>query len=346
MKLPNSYGSVYKLSGKRRKPFVARKTIGWKDNGQPIYQYIGYYEKRADALEALANYNKDPYDIVNGKMTFAELYEKWSAVHFENISKSNINGTKAAYKLCATIQKMNIHEIKLSHLQYVVDNSGKNYPTLRKVKVMLGLMYDFAVKNEILKKDKRDMISYIDISKAGNPNALDRKPFTKPEIKKLWDAVNENEIFQIPLILIYTGLRIGEFFNIKKEDVHLNERYFVVTASKTDAGLREVPIAEKIVPFFENWLSKEGKYAFPNSKGNKHTDRAFRDGWWMPMMKELEMENHRPHDARHTCVSLLTEAGVDERIIKKIVGHKGEGVTQQVYTHIDMPYKLEAINMI
>ena len=55
---------------------------------------------------------------------------------------------------------------------------------------------------------------------------------------------------------------------------------------------------------------------------------------------------HRPHDTRHTCVSLLTKEGVDERIIKKIVGHAGKGVTQQVYTHMDMEQLLEAINKI
>ena len=45
-------------------------------------------------------------------------------------------------------------------------------------------------------------------------------------------------------------------------------------------------------------------------------------------------------------MSLLTEAGVDERIIQQIVGHKGQNVTQVVYTHIDLPNKLEAINKI
>ena len=29
MKLPNGYGSVVKMSGKRRKPYMVRKTIGW-----------------------------------------------------------------------------------------------------------------------------------------------------------------------------------------------------------------------------------------------------------------------------------------------------------------------------
>ena len=29
MKLPNGYGSVVKLSGKRRKPYMVRKTVGY-----------------------------------------------------------------------------------------------------------------------------------------------------------------------------------------------------------------------------------------------------------------------------------------------------------------------------
>lgn len=55
---------------------------------------------------------------------------------------------------------------------------------------------------------------------------------------------------------------------------------------------------------------------------------------------------HRPHDTRHTCISLLTSAGVDERVIKKIVGHKGQGVTETVYTHFEIDKLLDAINKI
>ena len=68
--------------------------------------------------------------------------------------------------------------------------------------------------------------------------------------------------------------------------------------------------------------------------------------YWQPLLDELNLGSHRPHDTRHTCVSLLTTQGVDERIIKKIVGHKGQGVTETVYTHLELPVKLEAINKI
>ena len=55
---------------------------------------------------------------------------------------------------------------------------------------------------------------------------------------------------------------------------------------------------------------------------------------------------HRPHDTRHTCISLLASAGVDERVVKKIVGHKGQGVTQVVYTHFEIAELIDAINKI
>lgn len=64
-------------------------------------------------------------------------------------------------------------------------------------------------------------------------------------------------------------------------------------------------------------------------------------------MKEMGLTGeHKPHDTRHTCVSMLTQKGVDERLIKKIVGHAGKGVTEQVYTHIEMNQLLEVIDTI
>lgn len=62
-------------------------------------------------------------------------------------------------------------------------------------------------------------------------------------------------------------------------------------------------------------------------------------------MEELKMD-HRPHDTRHTCISLMAEKKTDERLIKKIVGHKGQGVKETVYTHLDISVLLEAINAI
>ena len=57
---------------------------------------------------------------------------------------------------------MRFVDVKLDHLQMIVDESGKNTPTLRKLKVMLGLMYKYAVIHEIIPKE-RNMVEYLNI---------------------------------------------------------------------------------------------------------------------------------------------------------------------------------------
>ena len=136
-RLPNGFGSVYKLSGNRRKPWAARKTVGWKDNGQPIYAFVGYYTTRTEALTALSDFNKDPYDLQTPNLTFEDVFERWSEQHFKKVSESNIKGYKASFRTCSALHKMKFVDIKLDHLQKVVYESGKNTPTLKKMKNML-----------------------------------------------------------------------------------------------------------------------------------------------------------------------------------------------------------------
>ena len=87
MKLANGVGTVYKLSGNRRNPYIVRKTVGWDidtETGKRKQQYItiGYAPTRAKGLEMLMDYNKNPYDIEASKITFAEVFERWSAEKF------------------------------------------------------------------------------------------------------------------------------------------------------------------------------------------------------------------------------------------------------------------------
>jgi len=76
MRLPNGYGSITKLSGNRRKPYIVRLTTGYDDEGRQLRKVLGYFATRKAALEALAAYSENPYDIDASKITFSQLYEK------------------------------------------------------------------------------------------------------------------------------------------------------------------------------------------------------------------------------------------------------------------------------
>ena len=352
MRLPNGYGNVAKLPGKRRKPYRVRKTIGWEidpDTGKVKQKFIniGYYSTKTEALAALAAYNQNPYDVEATKATFIEVYEKWSEQHFMKISESNIIGVRSAIKLCESIYSRKFIELKLSDYQYIFDNSGKNAPMLKKLRTVLNLMYDYAIKHELVPESKKNIISAIEI-KAGNPNKLEHIAFTRTEIDILWKHTDD-KLIQMMLMLIYGGYRISEFCGIEKDQVDIENQSVNILDSKTSNGIRVVPIADKVLQFYKNFMQEDGKYLVSNTKGNQINYENFYRRYWNPVIEALSKEGlgkHKVHDTRHTTITLLTEAQVDERFIAKIVGHSQKSLAQKVYSHVANDILLAEINKI
>ena len=321
MRLPNGYGSVVKLSGKRRNPYVVRKTAGWrydKDKDKQVQEYIiiGYAPTKADGLQMLAEYNKNPFDVSSAKITFQEIFEKWSASKFPSISDSNVKGYNASYKLCGTLYNKVFKEIKLADLQYVVDTCDKNYPTLRKLKVLFGQLYEYALKNDVCNKNYAE---FVDIAKYKdrNPNRRDRNKFDKYELERIW-AQQEDKYYQIVLMLIYSGVRISEMLDLLKSDVHLDEQFFDVIDSKTENGIRKVPIADKVLPFFKAWYNDtDSEYLLHTENGEQFKYRNYYDSYFVPLMENLGFDK-TTHCCRHTCISMLAEAHVEQTTIKRL----------------------------
>ena len=349
MKLPNGYGRVVKLSGKRRKPYMVRKTTGYridpvKEKKIAEYIIIGYARTKSEGLEMLADYNHNPYDTKAAKMTFSEVYEEWSKKKYPTVSESNVKGYTASYKACTLLYHRVFKDLKLADLQQVIDTCGKNYPTLKKVKILFNQLYGFALKNDICNKDYS---TYVDIAqyKDRNPNKHSRNKFPREEIDRIW-TMQDDKYYQIVLMLLYNGTRISEFLSLKKVNVHLDEQYFDVIDSKTENGIRKVPIADKLLPFYRNWYNScpECEYLLHTEDGNPFKYRNYFDSYWTPLMEQIGIQR-TPHCTRHTCISMLSEAGVQETVIKKIVGHSGAmTLTEKVYTHLDVRILIDAIN--
>lgn len=362
MRLPTSYGGVTKLSGNRRNPWRVRVTIGWDidektQKQKQIYKNLGCYPTRQKAMQALAQYHIDPCAFDENTITFAEVYEKWSVKKYEQISHSNENGYRAAYKLCEALYDMKFTDIKLSHLQSVVDKSGKAPPTLKKLKVLLSQMYQYATINDIITPDK-DKTEFIYIPQGEKSTKHYR--FTNKEIEALWRWAPGNEYVQVILMLIYSGVRPGELFNLKSARVNLDERYFTIDKGKTVNAARKVPIHRSTMPFFEHWMNKGTEYLVTNLSGDrfdfKDAHGVYVNSFFTPLLKDIgineyvnengEVKEHLPDDTRHTFTTMWKEKRLDEAIRRKIQGHSGKGIGEIVYTHFELQCMAEELNKL
>lgn len=348
MKLPNGYGTVYKLSGKRRNPYIARKTIGWNydektKKKKQICQTIGYFPTRAKALQALADYNQNPYDLEMSQATFAQIYELWANDAYKTGSESKERNYKSAYKRCEPIHNRKMIELKPAELQNLIDNTpDATYDKQNRIKKLLNQVYKFCIKRDYLRKNYAE-----DLEIRIKSNRDERQPFTSDEIKFLWNNVDQNEYIKTVLMLIYSGVRVNELLNLRKEDVNLSEQVFFVRKSKTESGIRTVPIADKVLPFWEHFISKtECDYVLTTTNGTPFSYTNYQKHYWQPLMEKLNLK-HTIHETRHTCISQLIQCGADMTIVKHIVGHKSiMNLTERVYTHIENKKLVETINLI
>ena len=203
MRNKNGYGTVVKLSGKRRKPFEVRVNTRMDERNYPVYDVVGRYSDRMEAQNALAAYNIDPYDIEHSKITFSELFELWFKDKYINTSKkyskSSIDCMNAAFKHCSTLYNIPIEKIRVNHLQAVLD-LDLSHATLEHIKILFNQMFDYAAKYDYIKKN---YAPYARINKEDDD--IHGRPFSTGDIEKLWSAYNAgSEACTLPLILIYS----------------------------------------------------------------------------------------------------------------------------------------------
>lgn len=345
MKRSNGMGSVYKVSGNRRKPYVSRVTKGFDNEGKQIYEYLGTFSTQKEAENILNEYTKNPYNLNNLHITFRGVYELWKQEKYPKIRE----GTAKAYdtsfnKYCKDLWDIRFVDLRVKNYQDVIDNSNCNYPTRNKIRNFISQISKYAQKNDIVQKDYSQ---FIDIGKGGHTTK--RKPFTNEDINKLWNNVNEFKWVDSVLILLYSGMRICEMLDLEIQNIHLDEEYpYMVGGCKTDAGRdRCIPIHNRILPLIKNYYekNKDRKYLITNHNGDQMDYYNYRRNKWDVIMKDFEMD-FTPHCTRHTFISLLRSKKADPLNIKRIVGHISNDVTDDVYTHIDIKELWETTNLV
>lgn len=321
MKLPNHYGTITKLAGKRRRPYIIRE--GQSGKQKPI----GYACTREEALDILAKYNKNPWDIQADKITLQELYDLWLEKRAVKLGTSNLSSLKSAYKHCAALAKYKYNQIKSYQMQDTIDSCGHGYSTQGAIKNLWGHLDRFAMELDVISKQYSDLLTSDPIPETT------KEMFTDEEVKQVWELFSKNTLSHVDSVIffLYTGFRISEFLNIKVQDVDF-ENNTITGGVKTAAGRgRIVPIHSKILSIVKSRAAQSvSGYLFEQNGKRFYATTYYKV--WESIMAALGIER-KPHECRHTLRSRLDSAGANKVCIDRIIGHKSKSVGERVYTH-------------
>jgi len=237
-------------------------------------------------------------------------------------------------------------DLKTSDFQNFLNNCGKKYETLRIMKNFYIKLDEYALQEDIIEKSYAQHIRLTNIKTSGN-----KTPYSYEQISYLWNINSENykEDFVRDLLLmaLYTGCRAEELLFIYTKNIFLDKNYFV-GGLKTQAGInREIPIHPKIKTLFLKYYNPENEFLFimPNGKRTNYDYYLYHYKFNF-IDKHPFLDNHTAHECRHTLRTELEKQNIKQVIINSIIGHSNENVGQDIYTHITIEEKLEAIKLI
>lgn len=323
LKRANGTGTVYKLSGRRRRPWVAARSR----------VILGYYETKTEALNALEKLSgKSITELYN--YTFEQVYNDWKEEHFRKLTKHGIDNYEQAYKFFAPLYARKFRGLKTADFQRIIDAyPEKSYSTLSKYKQLATQMSKWAVREEIIQTNLADFVQL-------PPNVRKEKEiFTDEEIAKL--EANNSEAAKIVLMLIYTGMRIGELFSLPLADYHGT---YVIGGEKTEAGRNRVipirPEGRSYFAYFANLAT--GELLLSGFEGGKEPD-GFRKRSYYPLLERLGIKRKSPHSTRHTYASWAAKNGIAPETLQKILGHSKFSTTAEIYIHADTEQLISAV---
>lgn len=156
MRLPNRYGTVTKLSGNRRKPWMVR------EGRSGLQRPIGYASTRAEALAILAEYNRQPWDVDAKKVTVGNLIEMWRIHKLPKQGASNRGVLQSASRYLEPITDRLYCELKAHDMQAVIDEAPCNPPMKGKIRQLWGHLDAYALELDIIIRKYSDLLERVE----------------------------------------------------------------------------------------------------------------------------------------------------------------------------------------
>ncbi|WP_295093814.1 site-specific integrase [Ruminococcus sp.] len=321
--------------------------------------------KNAEKQAAIFEKGIEEQTLTDSRIAFAEYAEYAISIK----EKSDITeGTAIAYrqvlksieKYIGHIQLKNLVPNVLNKLYSELLKNGKSKKHVRYIHSVIRIILAFATKEGIIPKN---YAAYATPPKKEKSvvNAL-----TEEETQNFFKALyseGTNYTYQVLFsLMIATGCRIGEICSLSWEDVDFSNKrvhickhyvqtkagYVIKEGCKTSSGVRWIYLDDSTMNMLSDYyndykkklinnggewnMDKKAVFTSPSYFGEHLKVDAARS--WLTYFNETHgLPHFRPHQLRHTSISLQIKAGIALTDVAKRAGHSRSDTTLMYYAH-------------
>ena len=168
------------------------------------------------------------------------------------------------------------------------------------------------------------------------------------------------------IIVLLTGLRLGELCSLKWSDIDLEkgtisinktiqrikstDQYstsktkIVIDTPKSKASVRTIPIPLILLSKLGNFKSSDNSYILTNT--NKHIEPRVYQRHFKSYLKECGIREYNFHVLRHTFATMAISKEMDIKTLSMLLGHTDVGFTMKRYIHPNIEHRRLQIEKI
>lgn len=340
---------------------VADKTINryivkWTDENNVRHKKTTFpltREGKKDAEKFLQEINRKKAERVStAKMPSLGdwMVEYITTYRKPNLKERSLRRLVETAKLLTPLAETSLDEVTPRAIQRLLNKLRETHSgsTVSKIYKLLNAAYKQAIAERILLINPMLAVPHVKVQKA------DIKIFTSRELGIVFHTLrkmeknkqNRSQLHDyrfIFLMLLTTGMRIGELLALRWENVNLEKRVIHVNSSKsmtpgqrfnspkTESGKRYIPILWKKTYTRLCANRQKSGFVFANKNGGAIEYQRVYLTW--ERVKSLTGLTQTIHCFRHTFASYLLEQGIPILEVRRIMGHSDASTTLNMYGH-------------